>query len=453
MSNFNQQIKRIEYTIEELNKLNINTSYYFVSDSLIKFRNLLKKVLLALNEYIKEINDEQTIRGKVIKENVNDLTKMLINNTIKQFSLDIREIARKESSEAYILVDSLLSPFYKEKEIVLIIYASGESHGGTFSFLKYIKSRASEHRSMMNKKIDGNRTLEQDLKAKENNIQLINYNPQDLKMNAFHWCLLYHEAFHIIDEEIMPIDNFIQNEQTNFRDTDKNKEIMVDILSTIYCGLPYPYSLSQLLEENPGRDSHHLGPINRLLVAKKCLMQLKIEYEGKYQLKVDTQGKGKEDFEFEFLDSFTKIIKIIDSVSDSLKTNENLEEDNKEGEYIENNFNLMYQQAKKILQDTKIKTFIEQISTIDNSVKNMPLDIKKTAEYCSLFIPPVAHPILLFNGLLHVYLQKKRYILDKRIEKSWGGNDIEIADKILGVLEMSLKKWWAAKEYYSAQPV
>jgi hypothetical protein len=454
MGNFNQQIKRIDYTIEELNKLNINNSYYFVSESLIKFRNILKKVLLALNEYIKEIDDEQTVRGKEIKENFNDITKILINNTINKFSLDIREIARKESSEAYILVDSLLRDLYGTKPIFLIIYASGESqsHGGTMSFLRYIKIHASEHKLMMNKKINGFLTLEQDMKNKENNIHLINYNPQDLKMNAFHWCLLYHEAFHIIDEEITPIDEFTKNEGTNFEDTKKNKEIMVDILSTIYCGLPYPYSLTQFLEENPDRDVEHLSPINRLVVAKKCLEQLKNEYESKYQMKVGVGGEGRNDFERVFIDSFDKVIKIIDLVTASLKTKENLDEDRKEREYIDKNFDLMYQHAKKILQDTKIKSFIEQINTIDNTVRTMPLDIKKTAEYCSLFIPPVAHPILLFNGLLHVYLQKDRYILDKRIEKSWSGNNIEIAEKILGVLEMSLKKWWAAKEYYSAQP-
>lgn len=444
MGNFNQQIKRLDYTIEELNKLNITTSYYFVSDSLIKFRNHLKITLETLNDYIKEIDDEQTLRAKLINENFTEIIKILINTSVNKFSLDIREVARKESSEAYILVYSLLRELYGETPINLIIYASGKDHGGTMSFLKYIQVNLSRHTLMMNMK-SNLRPLEEYLI--KDNIHIIHYNPQDLKMNAFHWCLLYHEAFHIIEQDFIKIERSKEGHK-------KDTEIIVDILSTLYCGLPYPFSLTQFLEENPDRDVEHLSPINRLIVAKKCLLELKNAYEAKYLQKVGTEGKGKDDFEGVFIDSFDKVIKIIDTTSKSLntKTNENLKEDELEREYIEKNFSLMYQNAIKILQDKKIKCFIEQINTTDNTVKTNSLDIKKTAEYCSLFIPPVAHPILLFNGLLHVYLQKDRYTLDKRIEKSWSGNNIKNAEKMLEVLEMSLKKWWAVREYYSAEP-
>ena len=444
MGNFNQQIKRIDYTIEELNKINITTSYYFVSDSLIKFRNHLKTTLETLNDYIKEIDDEKTLRAEFINERFTETLKKLINTSVNTFSLDIREIARKESSEAYIVVDSLLRDLYGKKPINLIIYASGKDHGGTMSFLKYVQVNLSRHTLMKNMKTKELRTLEEYLV--NDNIHIIHYNPQDLKMNAFHWCLLYHEAFHIIEKDFIKIKSGEGNK--------KDIEIMVDILSIIYCGLPYPYSLTQFLEENPDRDVEHLSPINRLIVAKKCLEELKNEYESKYLLTIGTEGKGEDDFESVFIDSFDKVIKSIDTASKSLysKTNENLIEDEMEKKYIEKNFSLIYQGAKKILHENKIKSFIEQINTIDNTVRTRPMDIRKTAEYCSLFIPPVSHPILLFNGLLHVYLQKDIYILDKRIEKSWSGNNIKIAEKILEVLEMSLKKWWAAKEYYSAEP-
>lgn len=287
-----------------------------------------------------------------------------------------------------------------------------------------------------------------------NNIHLINYNAQDLKMNVFHWCLLYHEAFHIFDKEIKRIDEL--NTTANNKDLiadkyNKNKEIMIDILSTTYCGLPYPYSLTQLLEENPDRDYEHLDPINRLLVVKKCLEQLRKEYESKYLEKVSADGGSEEDFEVIFLDSFDKVSAIIDSVRKSLKTEGNGDEDKSQGEYIEKNFNVLYQHAKKILNDQKIKSFIDQINTTDDTVKMKSLDIKKVAEYCSLFIPPVVHPVLLFNGLLNVFLQKDRYILDERIKNSWNKSDAKIAEITLDVLKMSLKKWWATKEYYSAQ--
>ncbi len=340
--------------------------------------------------------------------------------------------------------------------IPFIISASvEEGHGGTMSFKKYITGRTlGQITPILNKKIDNETTFEGYLNNPGNNIHLINYNAQDLKMNAFHWCLLYHEAFHIFDKEIKRIDDFNQikdNKDLVDDKYNKNKEIMVDILSTVYCGLPYPYSLSQLLEENPESDYEHLSPINRLLVVKKCLEQLKVEYETKYQEKVKLNGRSKDDFEIIFLDSFDKVSRTIDLVSNSLITEGNWEDDKKQSEYIEHNFYIMYQHAKKILDDKEIKCFIDQINTTEETVKTRYLDIKKTVEYCSLFIPPVVHPVLLFNGLLNVYLQKDKYIQNERIKNSWNRNDAEIAEIMLGLLKMSLKKWWAAKEYYLAQ--
>ncbi len=76
---------------------------------------------------------------------------------------------------------------------------------------------------------------------------------------------------------------------------------MVDILSTIYCGLPYPYSISQLLKETPESDCEHLNPITRLLLVKKCLEELKKEYELKYKEKTKPMGEDEDDFEIMFL--------------------------------------------------------------------------------------------------------------------------------------------------------
>lgn len=451
MTNFNQQIKRIDHTFEEINKLNINTPYYFVSDSLKKFKNNLELSMGFLKDYTISINDSDNKRAEIINKNFTVDMKSNLNKSIGRFSLDLREIARKESTEAYILVDSLLKDL---KSTSFIIYAPSEGgHGGTVSFKEYISVDFGQLSSILNSKInETDSTFEQYLSDKKNNIHLISYNYQDLKMNVFHWCLLYHEAFHIIDKEIMTIDDFkyIENNDDLIKDIlNKNKEIMVDILSTIYCGLPYPYSLSQLLEETPEHDLKHLNPIVRLTVVKKCLEELQKEYESIYTLKIKSDGKGEDDFEIIFIDSFNKINKIIDSVQQSLIKGDG--EDIEQKEYIENNFSVMYKHARKILDDSNIKCFIELINTTDESVKTRSLTLKKTVEYCSLFIPPVVHPIILFNSLLNVFLQKEIYVKDERIKKTWIRSDKEIADVMLNLLKTSLKKWWATKEYYSVQ--
>jgi hypothetical protein len=79
------------------------------------------------------------------------------------------------------------------------------------------------------------------------------------------------------------------------------------------------------------------------------------------------------------------------------------------------------------------------------------LDINKVSEYCSLSIPPIVHPVLLFNGLLNVFLQKDLCIRDERIENTWNKSEAEINKIMLDLLKMSLKKWWATKEFYFAQ--
>ncbi len=452
MNNFSQQIKRIDYTIEEINKLNVITSYYFVTDYLILFQKILLETVDLLKKYTEQINDEQKIRGKYINKYAHQEIKALINQTVGKTSLDLREISRKESPESFILVNSLLKDL--NRPIPFIIFASGQSgHGGTLSFKEYVSKHLMSHsNTILNAKITDGSTFESYF-TDQKRIHLINYNAQDLKMNAFHWCLLYHEAFHIFDKEIMQIDNFKANE--NERDLvndkyNKNKEIMVDILSTMYCGLPYPYSISQLLKENPESDYEHLNPITRLLLVKKCLEKLKKEYELKYKEKIKPMGEGEDDFEKMFLDSFDKVTANIDSVRQSLKPEEN-EDDEKHSEYIEKNFITLYQHAKQILNGNNIISFIERINTKDETVEMMSLDIKKISEYCSLSIPPIVHPVLLFNGLLNVFLQKDIYIRDERIKNSWNKSEVEINKIMLDLLKMSLKKWWATKEFYLAQ--
>ncbi len=81
MNNFNQQIKRIDHTLEEINKLNVSTPYYFVSDSLIKFQDLLLKTVEILKQYTIEINDDKTIRGDIINRQFTEVTKGFINQT------------------------------------------------------------------------------------------------------------------------------------------------------------------------------------------------------------------------------------------------------------------------------------------------------------------------------------------------------------------------------------
>ena len=452
MNNFSQQIKRIDYTIEEINKLNVTTPYYFLTDSLIQFQDLLFKTVDFLKKYTEQINDDKNIRGIYFNKYLHQEIKSLINDVVSRISLDLREIERKESSEAYILANSLLKDLIPS--IPFIISASKESgHGGTFSFKEYVTDfLMARTRIILDAKINDKTNFENYLTF-EKRIHLINYNAQDLKMNAFHWCLLYHEAFHIFDKEINPIDEFKADENHIDLVNDKynkNKEIMVDILSTIYCGLPYPYSISQLLKETPETDYEHLNPIVRLLLVKKCLDELRKEYQLKYKEKIMLDGEDEGDFEIMFLDSFDKVMANIDSVRESLKSEEN-EDDKNQGDYIEKNFIALYQHAKQILHNNKINCFIEQINTTDETVKNISFDMKKISDYCSLSIPPIVHPILLFNGLLNVFLQKDIYIQDERIKNSWNKSEGEINKIMLDLLKMSLKKWWATKEFYLAQ--
>lgn len=439
MSTFKQQIKRIKYSQSEIETFNVTTPYLFASNYLKIYKNNVQTTFNVLFEYINKINTPENNKVLVDINQDNNL-KIQFNNIVNKLNVEVREVYRKDFLEAYVVIESLLHDFSSKISFIIL---AGEEHGGTQPFSENIKNIGSKSNLILGQKITNGVTFGDFLKDSTNIIHLIKYNPQDLKMNAFYWSYLYHETFHIIDNETNLIDDNIEMEDT----IGKNKEIIIDLLSTIYCGPPYAYSLLQLLEENPSSYAiSHLQSVERLILIEKCLIEMQKEYRLKYDEKIDKYGQESGDFEIILLDTFDKII---NSIKDShIQQNNDDERDKTDFDYITTNFVKLYATAKKILKNKSIINFVDRINRDDTELETTSMNIKKVSNFNSMLIPTTVHPVILFNALLNFYIQKEKYTTDERIRFFWEyKNENEINNQILDVLSNSLRKWWAVKEF------
>jgi hypothetical protein len=381
-----------------------------------------------------------------------DDVKEIFNDSIPVIQDIFNEIVdRRNPAEAYVLVKSLLDEFTERNPDP----APDETRAPTFALRPTDGFLENPLSDFLREELFGDTKLAKIDFTKlsgPREVFLIYYGQLDIKRSPFFWSRLYHEAFHILQECLERNPGQIVDFITPLSDS-KDQELMIDILPTIYAGPVYPFSMIRLFEERPYRheyESHQPMPI-RIAAMWKALEWLRSEAAKNLATrKTDLEASS---FEESVMASFERVLALL------AKTYERLS--SKPIEDIQSevpNFETMRALGETLFDSQRVPHFSKRIANLDSSIRTS--EAKMTFEKCCMLeartIPPVAHPVFVLNGLLHVNLELGSP--DGMMKKAFGTLEIDrvrksgsLEEKLLEVLLASLRKWWAVKEFQAAQ--